>query len=212
MAVVLAMNFATPEKKLERKIEHRYTVDDPQFERELGVMLGPSISTGNRVDDLQNGDAIFPAMLEAIRGARRNINFETYIYWRGDIAVKFADALSAKAREGLSVKVLLDWVGSLPEGVLQIGTVFAGVTGGAALLAGAGLARGFQDGGDFMIVQAGYDRCYQYSNRDSRGGKLADRVEAVRGRSGPWLQPAGQRRIERGDGNVNARRLEARQL
>ncbi|WP_431794761.1 phage tail tape measure protein [Micrococcus luteus] len=34
---------------------------------------------------------------------------------------------------------VVDWVGSLPEGVLQIGTVFAGVTGGAALLAGATL-------------------------------------------------------------------------
>ena len=113
LAVVLAMNFATPEKKLERKIEHRYTVDDPQFERELGVMLGPSISTGNQVDDLQNGDAIFPAMLEAIRGARRNINFETYIYWSGEIGQQFADALAERARAGVKVNLLVDWVGAI---------------------------------------------------------------------------------------------------
>ena len=42
-------------------------------------------SAGNRVDALQNGDEIFPAMLAAIRGARRTINFESYIYWSGDI-------------------------------------------------------------------------------------------------------------------------------
>ncbi len=60
LAVVLAMNFATPEKKLERKLVHRYAVADPQFRREMGVMLGPSITHGNKVIALQNGDEIFP--------------------------------------------------------------------------------------------------------------------------------------------------------
>ena len=81
-AIVLAMNFATPEKKLERKIEHRYAVNDPQFEREMSVMLGPSIMPGNQVEDLENGVQIFPAMLEAIHAARRNINFDhAFISW-----------------------------------------------------------------------------------------------------------------------------------
>ena len=113
LAVVLAMNFATPEKKLERKIEHRYAVDDPQFELELGVMLGPSILTGNTVQDLENGDEIFPAMLQAIREARRNINFETYIYWSGEAGKQFADALSERARNGIKVNLLVDWVGAI---------------------------------------------------------------------------------------------------
>ena len=113
VVIVLAMNFATPEKKLERKIEHRYTVDDPQFEREMGVMLGPSVSTGNHVEDLENGVQIFPAMLEAIRGAKRNINFETYIYWSGTVGKEFADALSERARAGVKVSVLVDWVGAI---------------------------------------------------------------------------------------------------
>ena len=41
LAIVLAANFKTPEKALERKLEHRYAVADPQFRREMGVMLGP---------------------------------------------------------------------------------------------------------------------------------------------------------------------------
>ena len=41
LVVVIALNFATPSKKLERKIEHRYPVSSPQFRREMGVMLGP---------------------------------------------------------------------------------------------------------------------------------------------------------------------------
>ncbi|AXA85462.1 cardiolipin synthase B [Lysobacter oculi] len=111
--VVLAMNFATPEKKLERKIEHRYAAADPQFRREMGVLLGPGIMAGNHVTDLENGKEIFPSMLEAIHGAQRNIVFETYIYWSGDIGKKFADALSERARAGVKVRMLVDWVGSI---------------------------------------------------------------------------------------------------
>jgi cardiolipin synthase A/B len=35
---------------------------------------------------LQNGRAIFPAMLAAIRGVQRTMAFETYIYWSGDVS------------------------------------------------------------------------------------------------------------------------------
>src|SRR5688500_1180016 len=84
LGVAIAMNFVTPEKKLERKIEHRYAIADPQFRREMSVLLGPSIVAGNQVQDLQNGDEIFPAMLSAIRSARQTIDFETYIYWSGE--------------------------------------------------------------------------------------------------------------------------------
>jgi cardiolipin synthase len=113
LVAVLAMNFKTPEKTLERKIEHRYPVSDPQFRREMGVLLGPGIVPGNVVTDLENGDEIFPAMLEAIRGARKTITFETYIYWSGEVGQQFADALSERARAGVAVKVMLDWAGSM---------------------------------------------------------------------------------------------------
>ncbi|AVO34531.1 phospholipase D-like domain-containing protein [Ottowia oryzae] len=113
ITVAVAMNFATPEKKLERKIEHRYAVADPQFRREMGVMLGPAILGGNRVRDLQNGKEIFPAMLAAIRAAQKTITFETYIYWSGEIGEKMSEALAERARAGVKVSVMLDWMGSL---------------------------------------------------------------------------------------------------
>ena len=113
LAVTLAMNFKTSEKALERKLEHRYAVRDPQFRREMGVMLGPGIVPGNTVTDLENGDEIFPAMLEAIRAARHTVTLETYIYWSGDVGRAFADALSERARDGVAVKVMVDWAGSI---------------------------------------------------------------------------------------------------
>ena len=111
--VLLAVNlFVREEKQIRRQIDHRYGVDDPQFARSMGVLLGPGLVDGNRVDTLLNGDQIFPAMLEAIRGARKTITFETYIYWSGDVGKQFADALSERARAGVKVHILLDWVGS----------------------------------------------------------------------------------------------------
>ena len=83
--VVIALNFTSGEKRIQRQLEHRYAIDDPQFLRELGTLLGPPIVGGNRVVNFENGAEIFPAMLAAIRGAKKSIDFETYIYWSGDI-------------------------------------------------------------------------------------------------------------------------------
>jgi cardiolipin synthase len=110
--VILALNLATGEKEIDEAIPRLYGIDDPQFMRTMGVLLGPPILGGNRFQELRNGDEIFPSMLAAIRGARRSINFETYIYWSGDIGKAFADALSERARAGVKVRVLLDWLGS----------------------------------------------------------------------------------------------------
>ncbi len=111
-AVFIVLNLGLGTRKITRQIEALYTVDDPQFVRTMGVMLGPAIVPGNRAETLLNGDRIFPAMLKAIREARKSISFETYIYWQGDIGRQFADALSERARAGVKVHVLIDWVGS----------------------------------------------------------------------------------------------------
>ncbi|HUG98142.1 MAG TPA: phospholipase D-like domain-containing protein [Gammaproteobacteria bacterium] len=112
LALVLWQNFRTPEKVLERTVEHRYVVSDPQFRREMSVLLGPTIVRGNKVTALQNGDEIFPAMLLAIRTAQTSITFETFIYWSGQIGEEFSQALSERARAGVPVSVIIDWVGS----------------------------------------------------------------------------------------------------
>jgi cardiolipin synthase len=111
--VLFSFNFIRSEKTLDRVIEHDYAVSEPQFRRELGVLLGPAVLGGNQVDPLNNGAEIFPAMLESIRSAQRTINFETYIYWSGDIGREFSEALAERARAGVQVNVVIDWVGGL---------------------------------------------------------------------------------------------------
>jgi len=86
-------------KGMTRKVRHLFRVSDPQFHREMSVMLGPSITSGNRVTALHNGDEIFPAMLEAIRGASVSITFETYVYWSGETGREFADLWKGRAQD-----------------------------------------------------------------------------------------------------------------
>ena len=112
LVFVLLQNFKTPEKVVQRQVEHLYSIHDPQFRREMSVLLGPPILQRNQVTELQNGKEIFPAMLLAIRSAQTSVDFETYIYWSGEIGRAFSDALSERARAGVRVNVIIDWVGS----------------------------------------------------------------------------------------------------
>jgi len=126
VAGVLVFNFIGGEKKIERRITRLYALDDPRFASELGALLGPPFVGGTRSKVLRNGDEIFPAMLAAIRGAQTSITFETYIYWAGDVGHQFATALADRARSGVKVHVLLDWVGSAKMDTALIDLMTAG--------------------------------------------------------------------------------------
>ena len=112
VVVILLLNLHTPEKEIRHQVEHYHGILDPQFRREMGALLGPAIVPDNTIQALQNGAEIFPAMLAAIAAATRTITFETYIYWSGKVGSQFADALIERARAGVQVHVMLDWVGS----------------------------------------------------------------------------------------------------
>ena len=109
---VLVLNLRAGEKQIRYELAHRFAVSDPQFVRSMNHLLGPTFLAGNRVQALQNGDEIFPAMLTAIRSAQLTITFETFIYWSGKVGREFADALADRAKSGVRVHVLLDWLGS----------------------------------------------------------------------------------------------------
>jgi cardiolipin synthase len=113
IAGFLALNLMPSEKKIEHQLIRKYDLEDPQFRRSMGVLLGPPIVEGNKVEVLLNGDQIFPAMLAAIKQAERTITFETYIYWSETIGKEFSDALIERARAGVKVHVLLDFIGSI---------------------------------------------------------------------------------------------------
>jgi cardiolipin synthase len=112
VAVLLYANLTTPDQTVEHAIAHRYDTRDPRFLSTMSHLLGPPVVQGNRVTTLLNGDQAFPAMLEAIRSAKRSINLESYIFWSGKMGTAFAEALSERARAGVATHLLVDWMGS----------------------------------------------------------------------------------------------------
>jgi cardiolipin synthase A/B len=84
-----------------------------RIRRTLESLTGIAFTEGNQLTVLRNGDRIFPAMLAAIDGAERSADLMTYVYWKGDIATRFAEALSAAAQRGVRVRLLIDAVGGL---------------------------------------------------------------------------------------------------
>jgi cardiolipin synthase len=93
-------------------MKHQFGVRDVAFLQTMHALTGAPLSSGNHVEILKNGVQIFPAMLTAIKAAKRTINLEFYIYWDGNIGRTFAEALAERARAGVEVKVILDAVGS----------------------------------------------------------------------------------------------------
>jgi cardiolipin synthase len=84
------------------------------FMRAAGGAAGQPTTYDNTVDLYQNGDEIFPPMLEAIANARSTVHFSTYVFWDGTIPDTFADAFSAAAQRGVTVRVVVDSEGSSP--------------------------------------------------------------------------------------------------
>ncbi len=114
------LNLSLGNKQIDARLESLYGTADPQFRRVMDAILGPALLPGNRVKELLNGAEAFPAMLDAIRGAQHSVTLETYIFWSGSIGHAFAEALSARARAGVRVHVLLDWIGGeLDEALLS---------------------------------------------------------------------------------------------
>lgn len=70
------------------------------------------LTAGNRIEALQNGEAAYPVMLEAIRRAQTSVALETYIFDIDRAGSEFVDELSAAARRGVQVRVLIDGVGA----------------------------------------------------------------------------------------------------
>ncbi|MFD0032413.1 phospholipase D-like domain-containing protein [Streptomyces sp. NPDC055059] len=80
--------------------------------RRLERLIGVAATEGNALVPLRNGDEIFTAMLDGISSARHTVDMMTFVYWKGEIAQRFAYALADRAREGVRVRLLLDGFGS----------------------------------------------------------------------------------------------------
>ncbi|HUY83687.1 MAG TPA: phospholipase D-like domain-containing protein [Steroidobacteraceae bacterium] len=95
------------------------TPRDPTYAKFAEALLsraaGAPLIAGNAVDLLTDGEAHFLAWLGAIRGARRQVLLENYIFRDDVVGVEFRDALAERARAGVAVAVIVDWLGCLGQ-------------------------------------------------------------------------------------------------
>jgi len=94
------------------RLDSNVSIDDERFPEYASAVTASPPTRGDRYEMLVNGDQIYPAMLDAIRAARRRVNFLTYIYSPGEVADRFTDALADAARRGVEVNVVVDAFGA----------------------------------------------------------------------------------------------------
>lgn len=110
--VLLFCLFIIRRHSLDYHFEHTFGVNDPEFIGSALALSDPVLVSGNKIQLLQNGDEFFPAMLEAIRTAKRIINFESFIFVSDSVGRQFRDAFCESARRGVEVRILVDGIGS----------------------------------------------------------------------------------------------------
>ncbi len=87
-------------------------IESDEFLRMLEALTDSKLHGRSRIEVLTNGEVYFEAELEAIRAARHSVNLEAYIFQKGEVARRFVETLTAKAREGVEVRLVLDAIGS----------------------------------------------------------------------------------------------------
>jgi cardiolipin synthase len=107
-AVALLLFLAQDKSTLH--VQSALRVEDPRFPFYLATQVNAPVLRGSTFDVLQNGDEIYPPMLEAIRNARHRVEFESYIF-AGKLSETFTNALSDAARRGVQVRMVLDGFG-----------------------------------------------------------------------------------------------------
>ena len=100
-----------------RLLRFRESIDPALSWAEPYLREASQLEAGNRIETLRSGAEAYPAMLEAMRGAQREILLETYILQDDFVGQAFADVLAERSLAGVDVHLLYDAIGSweLPD-------------------------------------------------------------------------------------------------
>jgi cardiolipin synthase A/B len=99
------------DKPIDKQIQADYSVADPAFRQAVGHLVSAPLLPGNKVTPLINGDQIFPAMIDAMRGAQKTITLENFIFRSGRLSGQLVPLLCDKARSGVKVRLIMDSMG-----------------------------------------------------------------------------------------------------
>jgi cardiolipin synthase len=102
-----------PIPKYEFQERPRAAIESQEFLAELQALTDARIVPDAHIQDLANGHKFYQAELNAIASAQKSIDWEAYIFQKGEIARQIVAALTERAKAGVKVNLVLDSVGSL---------------------------------------------------------------------------------------------------
>jgi cardiolipin synthase len=112
LLLLILFNIRTREAIERYFVKPSYAVGDEAFSRSLSGVLSADFYQGNSIQTLVGGEQIFSSMIEEIKKAQVSINLESFVCSSGRVCSLFIDALAERARAGVAVHVILDWMGS----------------------------------------------------------------------------------------------------
>jgi cardiolipin synthase len=113
IAVIITLFFSVGRRPSRLVPTQAPAVDAPEFLAAVAGTAGAPLRRGGTIQLLNNGVEFFPALLQAIRAAKRTITFTVYIWEGGQASDQVSAALIERATAGVQVRVLLDSMGSL---------------------------------------------------------------------------------------------------
>jgi cardiolipin synthase len=113
LSIIVSMFFALGRRPNRFSVSARPPVDSQDFLMGLSGTLNAPFESGGSARLLNNGVEIFPAILEAIRGAERSVHFMAYIWEPGKASAAILGALTERARAGVEVRLMLDGMGGM---------------------------------------------------------------------------------------------------
>jgi cardiolipin synthase len=113
VGIVVTLFFSMGRRPSDIAIPYNPPVTSPDFMLGLSGVAGSPLRAGGTARLLNNGDAFFPALFEAVKGAKQSINFAVYIWEDSEPGTQLFALLTERARAGVQVRVLLDGLGGL---------------------------------------------------------------------------------------------------
>ena len=111
--IIIGMGLVIAQDQETLRVRTSLAATDQRFPGYLAKLSGHPLTSGDSYTVLTNGDAAFPAMLDAIAAARHRVSFEGYIYdSASDIGQRFTNAFIAAARRGIEVRLVFDHFGA----------------------------------------------------------------------------------------------------
>lgn len=110
--LIVLLAFFRPDLPYRIKKAPTEPLNSDYFLKLVAVLTDSQIHRTNEIEVLTNGNCFYESELAAIDSARRTIHLEAYIFHRGEIGKRFAEALAERARAGVRVKLIIDYIGS----------------------------------------------------------------------------------------------------